>query len=73
MKRRLPVSLRTRDDDPLAVFLRGATVGLFLGAVIAGSTIWRNVRLRPSSAPAGAPSRSAGAAPRASGTDLPSR
>lgn len=51
MNRRLPVSLGTRDDDPLAVFVRGATVGAFVGAVIAGSTIWRRVRRPAPSAP----------------------
>jgi hypothetical protein len=55
MKRRFPVSLGTRDEDPLAVFVRGATVGAFVGAVIAGSTIWRSVRRRAASAPAVGP------------------
>ena len=44
MRRRSPTSPWTRDDDPLAVFVRGATVGAFVGAMIAGSTIWRRVR-----------------------------
>ena len=57
MNRRLPASLRTRDDDPLAVFMRGATVGAFVGAVIAGSTIWRRARQGTARVPAGAPSR----------------
>ncbi len=48
--------LRTRDEDPFAVFARGATVGAFVGAVIAGSTIWRRARRGPAGAPvAGAP------------------
>jgi hypothetical protein len=51
MNHRLPVSFGTRDDDPLAVFVRGATVGAFVGAVIAGSTIWRRVRRHAPSAP----------------------
>jgi acyl carrier protein phosphodiesterase len=51
MNRRLPASLGTRDEDPLAVFVRGATVGAFVGAVIAGSTIWRRVRRHAASAP----------------------
>jgi hypothetical protein len=42
-----------RDDDPLAVFVRGATMGAFVGAVIAGSTIWRRVRRQASSAGSG--------------------
>jgi hypothetical protein len=60
MNRRLPASLGTRDEDPLAVFVRGATVGAFVGAVIAGSTIWRRVRRHAASAPtASAPTASA--------------
>jgi len=51
MKRRLPAPLGTRDDDPLAVFVRGATAGAFVGAMIAGSTIWRRVRRHAASAP----------------------
>jgi hypothetical protein len=43
--------LRTRDEDPFAVFVRGATVGAFVGAVIAGSTIWRRARRPPTGAP----------------------
>jgi hypothetical protein len=31
--------------------VRGATVGAFVGAVIAGSTIWRRVRRHAPSAP----------------------
>jgi len=50
MNRRLPASLGTRDEDPLAVFVRGATVGAFVGAMIAGSTIWRRVRRHAASA-----------------------
>jgi hypothetical protein len=38
---------RGRDNDPLAIFVRGATVGAFVGAVIAGSEIWRRGRRRP--------------------------
>jgi len=52
MNRRFSVSSGTRDDDPLAVFVRGATVGAFVGAVIAGSTIWRRVRRPAVSGPA---------------------
>lgn len=37
---------QSRDDDPLAVFVRGATVGAFVGAAIAGSAVWHRVRLR---------------------------
>jgi hypothetical protein len=43
--------LRTRDEDPFAVFVRGATAGAFVGAVIAGSTIWRRARRPPTGAP----------------------
>ncbi len=69
MNRRLPVSLGTRDDDPLAVFVRGATVGAFVGAVIAGSTIWRRAWRRAPSAPAAGPPRSRRAVPPAADAD----
>ncbi len=51
MKRRWPAPIGKRDDDPLAVFVRGATVGAFVGAMIAGSTIWRRVRRHAAGAP----------------------
>jgi hypothetical protein len=63
MNRRLPASLGMRDDDPLAVFVRGATVGAFVGAVIAGSTIWRRVRRHAASAPTAGLPRPRRAAP----------
>lgn len=44
---------RSRDDDPLAVFVRGATVGAFVGAAIAGSAVWHRVRLRVAAGRAG--------------------
>lgn len=70
MNRRLPVSLGTRDDDRLAVFVRGATVGAFVGAVIAGSTIWRRLAARRApSAPAAGPPRSPRAVPPAADAD----
>jgi len=69
MSRRLPTRLGQRDDDPLAVFVRGATVGAFIGAVIAGSTIWRRVRRHAASAPAGTQPRSGRPAPPTEGID----
>ncbi len=36
--------VRGRDDDPVAIFVRGATLGAFVGAVIAGSTVWHRIR-----------------------------
>jgi len=62
MNRRLPASLGTRDDDPLAVFVRGATVGAFVGAVIAGSTIWRRLAARRAAASPAANAPAAGSA-----------
>jgi hypothetical protein len=66
--------LRTRDEDPFAVFARGATLGAFVGAVIAGSTIWRRARRRPAGAPgSGAPrplGRPAARSPAAPGSDV---
>jgi hypothetical protein len=64
--RTLGSRLGTRDDDPLAMFVRGATVGAFVGAVIAGSTIWRRLRRRAGSAPltTGVPSAGGTRAPR---------
>lgn len=59
MRRHLPRSLGTRDDDPLAVFVRGATVGAFVGAMIAGSTIWRRIR-RPGPSGPTAPAPTSG-------------
>jgi hypothetical protein len=52
---RRPAASRTtrgrwsRDDDPLAVFVRGATVGAFVGAMIAGSAVWHRIRRRVAS------------------------
>ena len=51
MSRRWPAfrptsSGRARDDDPVATFVRGVTVGAFVGAVIAGSTAWHRIRGR---------------------------
>lgn len=51
MSRRQPASrptlgARGRDDDPVATFVRAATVGAFVGAVIAGSTVWNRIRRR---------------------------
>ncbi len=51
MNRRVPTSRAargrwSRDDEPLAVFVRGATVGAFVGAMIAGSAVWHRVLLR---------------------------
>ena len=69
MNRRFSVSLGTRDDDPLAVFVRGATVGAFVGAVIAGSTIWRRVRKHAPSAPIAGPPRPPRAMPPAEGAE----
>jgi hypothetical protein len=34
------------DDKELAKFLRGLTIGALLGAVIAGSRIWRSLGRR---------------------------
>jgi hypothetical protein len=66
--------LRTRDEDPFAVFARGATVGAFVGAVIAGSTIWRRARRRPADTPgSGAPrllGRPAAGSPAAPGSEV---
>jgi hypothetical protein len=53
VSRRVPARPGERDDDPVAAFVRGATVGAFVGAVIAGSTIWRLARRQPAGAPAG--------------------
>jgi hypothetical protein len=50
MSRRGRFPIRTRDDDPLSVFVRGATVGAFVGAAIAGSAIWRRARRHPAGA-----------------------
>jgi hypothetical protein len=36
------------DDRELAKFLRGLTLGALIGAVIAGSRIWRTLRRRSS-------------------------
>lgn len=69
MNRRFSVSFGTRDDDPLAVFVRGATVGAFVGAVIAGSTIWRRVRKHAPSAPIAGLPRPPRAEPPAEGAD----
>jgi hypothetical protein len=51
VSRRQPASrptpgARGRDDDPVATFVRAATVGAFVGAVIAGSTVWHRIRRR---------------------------
>ena len=35
------------DEKELAKFLRGLTIGALLGAVIAGSRIWRTLAKRP--------------------------
>ena len=35
------------DDRDLAKFLRGLTIGALIGAVIAGSRIWRTLGRRP--------------------------
>jgi hypothetical protein len=35
------------DDRDLAKFLRGLTIGALIGAVIAGSRIWRTFTRRP--------------------------
>ncbi len=53
MSRRVPARPGQRDDDALGAFVRGATVGAFIGAVIAGSTIWRRARRRAPGARAG--------------------
>ncbi len=44
---------RSGDDDPLADFVRGATVGAFVGAAIAGSAAWHRVRKRVAAGRAG--------------------
>ena len=36
----------TLDDKELAKFLRGLTIGALIGAVIAGSRIWRTLGRR---------------------------
>ena len=58
MSRRSPASRPTpggrgRDDDPLATFVRGASLGAFVGAVIAGSTVWHRIRSRIAAGRAG--------------------
>jgi hypothetical protein len=35
------------DDDTTAKFLRGLTLGAILGAIIAGSRLWRYLGRRP--------------------------
>jgi hypothetical protein len=35
------------DERELAKFLRGLTIGALIGAVIAGSRIWRSLGRRP--------------------------
>jgi hypothetical protein len=69
VSRRLPTQRGQRDDDPLAVFVRGATMGAFVGAVIAGSTIWRRVWRHAASAQAAALPRPGRPAPPAEGAD----
>jgi hypothetical protein len=36
--------MRERDQRQTAKFLRGLTIGAIIGAVIAGSRIWRSLR-----------------------------
>ena len=65
--------LRTRDEDPFAVFARGATAGAFIGAVMAGSTIWRRARRRPTGAPGSGAPRSGPPGPAAGSVAAPGR
>jgi hypothetical protein len=37
----------TLDERELAKFLRGLTIGALIGAVIAGSRVWRALSRRP--------------------------
>ncbi len=58
MRRLLPArramrGSHTREDDRLAVFVRGATVGAFVGAAIAGSATWQRIRRRLAAGRAG--------------------
>ena len=50
MSRLRPARRAGRDvrkpNDRLAVFMRGATLGAFVGAAIAGSTGWQRLRRR---------------------------